>query len=240
MGDSKRCFRGESTNKDNYTLDQKTKSLANIIKEEKQAVQDDVDAINKVKQAHKEEEIAKLKLSTIQKEKEMQIEGAKSFLSTRPQLIKQLEETQEVEISKARHAERKAKEGSWGYNKSFQSKLAQIAESDYIYHLATSRHLAGFEENIGRQSQSSSSSSSSVSSLSPAGVTENINTEVQPTLPPPVPALPPDRVQLPPPQDQTQSPPPQDQTQSPPPAPSQVPHGQPLSLSQMADAILNL
>ena len=59
---AKGVFRGESTNKDNYTLDQKTKSLANIIKEEKQAVQDHVDAINKVKQAHKEEEIAKLKL----------------------------------------------------------------------------------------------------------------------------------------------------------------------------------
>ena len=57
---AKGVFRGESTNKYNYTLDQKTKSLANIIKEEKQAVQDYVDAINKVKQAHKEEEIAKL------------------------------------------------------------------------------------------------------------------------------------------------------------------------------------
>ena len=194
-------FVGESPNDEEYTLEMKRKILADALKDENEAEKEYETARNRTVQSMQEEEIARLNLISIQRERALQFKGTKEFLSARPELIKQLEEDQEREIDGALDLESRIIDGSAaGYEKNLQRKLADIAEYDRIYHLVTGRHLPNFQEIMARQSSSSSSSSSSASSSTevdaePSASMSQASSSIhdqssEDELPPDVPSLP--------------------------------------------------
>ena len=96
----------------------KRKILADALKDENEAEKEYETARNRTVQSMQEEEIARLNLISIQRERALQFKGTKEFLSARPELIKQLEEDQEREIDGALDLESRIIDGSAaGYEK---------------------------------------------------------------------------------------------------------------------------